>query len=263
VHYHKMTCQKQLGTPSVPSTSSSTRSNIPPGKMIHRDQHQIRYRLFHRLGIASRPSITMGTVRTIPKLSTNKKQHGVSIRPQQQQKHGSSMNYKVALAWSPQNCDPSTGTSRRRRRVSFEPMVAVQEIPSHHDYSTESRKLLWMGSLEIETNARRNRIEYLADGSSCQTATEENRMMRWYNDQTDQYELVHPATYWLLYQEEQDRTLLQEHGHLFVAAGNNNNNNNNNCRFSTKTMAPSSSCHSSLSPIKKSPTVTYLAGMAA
>jgi hypothetical protein len=237
-----MTCQKQLATPHVATTRSST----PPIRMIHRDQHQIRYRLLHRLGIGiDRPSITMGTVRTIPKLSTSNS----SVASTRPQRHGSSLNYKVALAWSPQNCAPSISHS-----VSFEHMVAVQEVPSHRDYSAEARQLIWMGSLEIEANARRNRIEYLADGFSCQTATEENRMMRWHNDQTDQFELVHPATYWLRYQEEQDRTLRQEHGHLSVA--------HSSC-CSNKRMATTSYSHSSLSPIKKSPAVTFFAGMAA
>merc|ERR1712232_815584 len=100
------------------------------------------------------------------------------------------------------------------------------------------RQRIWMGQEEIEINAQRNRMEFLADGCDYRKVTEENRMMRWKG------ELIHPASYWFRYEEEQ-RQLLLEQAHeeeLFVASSSS----------STKTRMS----------LRKSPTISSLAGMA-
>ncbi|CAB9523048.1 expressed unknown protein [Seminavis robusta] len=225
-------------------------------RKIHRDQHQIRHRFLHRLGITcsasitgDKPSITMGTVRTIPKLSSNINKDS-----------SSSSNDTTAMELS-----SSSTSSSYRRRVTFALSTtnATREIPSHRDYDEETRSQIWMGMQEIEENARRNRLEFLADGCDYQRATEEKQMIKWHQQQDDEsdttvVELVHPATYWFRYQQEQDKILRQqeqEH-HQYIMTKQQKGEH----AFSTPW---NNSRHDASGIIKKSPTAMSLAGMAA
>lgn len=195
--------------------------------LVHRDQHQIRKRLLNHLGITpsrtatGAPSISKGTVLSTPKLSCTQ---GNCSSPEWQQE---------ASSCSSSGCSDS----QEERHVRFAPDFATREIPSHREYDEETRQSIWMGTREIERNARRNRLEYLADGFNYQKATEEKGMMRING------ELVHPATYWIRYEEEQHRLLQEE---LFGMP-------------STSSSTPSLGGM----PIKKSPTMPSLTGMAA
>ena len=51
-----------------------------------------------------------------------------------------------------------------RSSVKFEERVNVVQIPSRHAYSTRIKKYLWNNSREIHEMARRNRIEFEAEG---------------------------------------------------------------------------------------------------
>lgn len=95
-------------------------------------------------------------------------------------------------------------TRERPSTIRFKDTVLVKEIPSHRDYDWETRQSIWMGSEEIASNAKRNRLEFMADSFNWRNAAEEKDMYKW------EGELLHPATYWLKYQEEQDRIFLEE-----------------------------------------------------
>ena len=204
-----------------------TMTAAPTKCVVHRDQHQIRKRLLNRLGFTGptttgggAPSITRGTVQSTPRLSS---------RQQQQQ--------ECSTSTSSMECRPQSPGSQERH-VRFSPEVSVREIPSHRDYDDDTRRRIWMGTREIDVNAQRNRMEYLADGCNYQKVTEEKNMMKWNG------ELVHPATYWIRYEEEQDRLLQEELMGL---------------------PSSSSSASSGLGglSLKKSPTMSSLVGMAA
>lgn len=49
-------------------------------------------------------------------------------------------------------------------------------IPSHREYTDETRKLLWRGREEIKRNAKRNYIERCVEGKNWRTVFEEKDM---------------------------------------------------------------------------------------
>ena len=196
------------------TTTSTLAADAPI--VVHRDTHQIRKRLLTSLGFqgpSGAPSIAKGTVTSTPRLSCHQEDCSID--------------------------DQSCTSNSNKRRVRFAAAASVQEIPHHCDYDEETRRSIWMGTREIDTNAKRNRLEYLADGFDYRKVTEEKSMMRWNG------ELVHPATYWVLYEEEQERLLREE----FLVG--------------IPTVSSSSSFGGGGMPIKKSPTMSSLAGMAA
>jgi transcription initiation factor TFIID subunit TAF12 len=63
------------------------------------------------------------------------------------------------------------------------------KIPSKNQYPDEMKRMLWGSVKEITENARRNTIEYSADGWDWKTATEEHDM--YLDKRTGEY--IHPV----------------------------------------------------------------------
>lgn len=81
----------------------------------------------------------------------------------------------------------------KNNRVHFHKAVAVYEIPSHREYDEISHKKMWLSLCDLESSARRNTLEFWADGKDWRNACEETDMI-----QTRRGELVHPATWKLI-----------------------------------------------------------------
>ena len=79
---------------------------------------------------------------------------------------------------------PITPTST----VKFYSKVQVLKIPSKDQYPLEMKRALWGSVTDITENARRNTIEYSADGWNWQNATEESDM--YIHPTTGEY--IHP-----------------------------------------------------------------------
>jgi hypothetical protein len=74
-------------------------------------------------------------------------------------------------------------------KVSFFHKVQVLRIPSRKQYPDEMKKSLWATLSEISENAKRNSIEYTAEGWDWRTVLEEKDMYR--HPRTGEY--VHPV----------------------------------------------------------------------
>jgi hypothetical protein len=189
-------------------------ATTPSMRPLHHDQHEIRARLLNRLGVAKndldqtkRPVVCQisgpskrrrcsevssiadeglrATLRSLHNV------HGQSVR---------TVEYTKPLAYSVQDDDVS---ARVKKRIQWQATVAIKEIPSHSDYTEDARKKIWAGLQEIQENARRNYLEFFADGAVLEKVTEELDMMKW------EGELVHPVTYWRL-QDEKQRTMTMQ-----------------------------------------------------
>jgi len=107
-------------------------------------------------------------------------------------------------------------SSSATRAVKFVELVLVQDISSHRTYSEETRLKIWTGIRDIEKQAKRNTMEFCADGEDWRYATEENDFCKWKG------ELVHPYTFEKLQEQqekEQDEVDLQTNKLSFEAAG--------------------------------------------
>lgn len=186
--------------------SNRTVTPSPVVRLVHRDQNQIRRRLLHRLGIsASANRAGLVTSSSVPYDQTSRFPASVRRQPLSQQRPVepstndpiATNKYQVPLKFD------STSKSNRERRsvVRWSTDVSVVEIPSHQDYDETTRRQIWTSLSEIAEEAERNRMEFITDGCDYLKATEENRMINW------QGELVHPATYWILYEQDQQRLL--------------------------------------------------------
>jgi len=78
---------------------------------------------------------------------------------------------------------------RHNRSVKFNNDITVLPIKSYRDYPISIRRSMWNSLDEIRQNARRNVIEYRAEGNDWRQATEEDRM--WYDVSGRDY--IHPA----------------------------------------------------------------------
>lgn len=75
------------------------------------------------------------------------------------------------------------------RRVTFKPTVTVRSIPHFNRYPPALKKKIWFSSAEIYWNARRNRIEFQAEGRDWRNAVTEDQM----HVDVAMGELVHPC----------------------------------------------------------------------
>lgn len=76
-----------------------------------------------------------------------------------------------------------------RNRVHFKDSDIVALIPNRNDYDAATKKLLWSSLKEVKKNAKRNRIEFQADGSNWKKCTEEEEMVFYHGH------LIHPVTF--------------------------------------------------------------------
>ena len=89
----------------------------------------------------------------------------------------------------PSTIIPSPSSSNRaRRRIRFYNKVTVMLIPSRHLYPKSMRQNIWGTMREIQDNARRNAIEFAAEGWDWRTAVEDDAMYL-----TADGERIHPA----------------------------------------------------------------------
>lgn len=84
-------------------------------------------------------------------------------------------------SFTPSHCEG------RARCVSFGTLVEVVPIPSHHDYSPRIRNVLWNDSRELQSNAIRNYVEFIAEGWDWKSVVDESDMVNING------ELVHPV----------------------------------------------------------------------
>lgn len=210
-------------------TMCSCNDRWPLAVCVHRDQDQIRHRFLNPLGIKSNAMSSSLFLTNAKNEVVRENRSGPRKKPR---KHAETTHHcsacSAGLAYQEPVADvdssdsdtdivdygacsscggESTDDAKQKNKkiqhaVRFEPMVAVYTIPSFRDYPQEIREALWMGTSEIHENAERNRVEFMADGCDYQKATEERGMMWW------QGERVHPATYWILYEEEQRRQVM-------------------------------------------------------
>jgi len=76
----------------------------------------------------------------------------------------------------------------RKRTVRFNPKVFVKQIRSHRHYSSAAKSFIWSSTREIKINARRNAIEFRAEGRNWRHVVEENKM---WTDMTNG-DFIHP-----------------------------------------------------------------------
>lgn len=75
------------------------------------------------------------------------------------------------------------------RAVKFDDDVKVVKIRSHRDYSLKSKQKMWNSPHDIHVNAKRNFLEFHADGKNWRNCAEEDLM--WYD--YGNHEFVHPV----------------------------------------------------------------------
>ena len=219
-------------------TMSSCDGRFPVAVRVHRDQDQIRHRFLNRLGIKNNAASSSHFLTNAKNEVVRENRSGPRKKSR---KHADTARHcracSAGIAYQEPVVDDDSSDSDResidrsntcsscggssesadahqkekkiQHIVQFQPMVAVYTIPSFRDYPQEIRDALWMGTSEIHENAQRNRVEFMADGCDYQKATEEKGMM-WWREGEGEPVLVHPATYWILYEEEQRRQLMWE-----------------------------------------------------
>lgn len=74
------------------------------------------------------------------------------------------------------------------KMVKFSHRVLVKKIQSHRDLSLKTKYLIWNSKRELITNAKRNKIEFRAEGKDWRRAMEEVEMWR----DMKSGELIHP-----------------------------------------------------------------------
>ena len=207
-----------MGCHQFTESSSSSPGRLAP-VIVHRDENQIRQRFLYRLGIASSVPCKNTVLTTKAKhevVRTSKRHRACGDNNSSSNKSNKTCStsptgsYQELLHEDDYSHDDNTPTTTtttttttanhsnaRTYQVRFAPMVTVREIPSFRDYDLETRQQMWMGTADIHEQAQRNQMEYLADGCDYRTATEESGMLPWKGA------LVHPVTYWMLYEEDQ------------------------------------------------------------
>lgn len=98
----------------------------------------------------------------------------------------------------------SSSPSSVARKVTFEPIVTVVQIPSHRDYSERTKRSMWGSMKEIKQNALRNTAEFIHDKCDWRTCLEENKF---YLDSRNGT-LVHPVhvqRYYALWQQKKKK----------------------------------------------------------
>mmetsp|Transcript_30334 Transcript_30334/g.72685 ORF Transcript_30334/g.72685 Transcript_30334/m.72685 type:complete len:181 (-) Transcript_30334:72-614(-) len=80
-------------------------------------------------------------------------------------------------------------SSLRPRRVTFKPTVTVRSIPHFNRYPPAIKKKIWRSPAEIDWNARRNRIEFRAEGCDWRKVVMEDQM----HVDVAMGELIHPC----------------------------------------------------------------------
>ncbi|CAJ1943245.1 unnamed protein product [Cylindrotheca closterium] len=98
--------------------------------------------------------------------------------------------------WTTAEVDESVSPSRndrvtnlRPRRVTFKPTVTVRSIPHFNRYPQSMKKKIWNSSAEIYWNARRNKIEFKAEGCDWRNVVTEDQM----HVDVAMGELIHPC----------------------------------------------------------------------
>jgi len=75
-------------------------------------------------------------------------------------------------------------------KVTFEEKVMVKVIPSRHDYSNETKDMLWNNARSMNASMARNILEFVSDGRDWRSVAEEDVFAY-----LPSGELVHPATW--------------------------------------------------------------------
>eukprot|EP00526_Cylindrotheca_closterium_P024179 CAMPEP_0113620500 /NCGR_PEP_ID=MMETSP0017_2-20120614/10450_1 /TAXON_ID=2856 /ORGANISM="Cylindrotheca closterium" /LENGTH=193 /DNA_ID=CAMNT_0000530173 /DNA_START=116 /DNA_END=697 /DNA_ORIENTATION=+ /assembly_acc=CAM_ASM_000147 len=83
----------------------------------------------------------------------------------------------------------SETSSITNRRLTFNESVTVCPIPKHEAYSKRMKEQLWHTPEEMVTNARRNSIEFAAEGWDWRNTLEDENMYRCVNSN----EKIHPV----------------------------------------------------------------------
>ena len=90
------------------------------------------------------------------------------------------------------NCYSSDGplskASPQGRRIRFYQKVAVHSIPARHYYTDDIKQRIWCNMAELREMARRNTIEFAAEGYDWRRATEDDAMLL-----TPSGERIHPV----------------------------------------------------------------------
>eukprot|EP00980_Cylindrotheca_fusiformis_P005597 scaffold1184_cov132-Cylindrotheca_fusiformis.AAC.18 len=81
-----------------------------------------------------------------------------------------------SLASSAESASESSSTSHRR--LTFNETVTVCPIPKHQEYSNRIKDHLWNSPEEMMQNARRNSIEFAAEGWDWRNSLEDENMYR-------------------------------------------------------------------------------------
>jgi len=87
----------------------------------------------------------------------------------------SSVSGKENILYSPSRSS-SKLTTPYKNRIRFYNKVSVVRIPSRDQYPESIRKSIWGSMKEISENARRNSIEFAAEGWDWRRATEDHDM---------------------------------------------------------------------------------------
>ena len=89
----------------------------------------------------------------------------------------------------PPSPQPRPQRQRRCRMITFNPVVQVWFIASHHSYSDRTKKLMWSTTNEIVSNARRNTVEFAFEGWNVHAVLEEHDMFL----DPDSSSFIHPV----------------------------------------------------------------------
>ena len=116
--------------------------------------------------------------------------------------------YTALLKFRRDNVDSCDPEDTKKNRVFFRDTVNVKEIPSHRDVCPEVRQAIWTSLRDIQRNAERNELEFVADGEDFRTCTEEDQFCEWQDEGSGATELVHPYTFENLTRKRQEEDLL-------------------------------------------------------
>lgn len=105
-----------------------------------------------------------------------------------------------SLACSPTESLSDTSTTSHRR-LTFNENVTVCPIPKHQEYSNRIKEHLWNSPVELMQNARRNSIEFAAEGWDWRNTLEDENMYRCVTTN----EKIHPVHVEQMQQMEQRR----------------------------------------------------------